>query len=410
MRVPASEHHPRVLRFANGGTPVDFTAPPGLTGVLAVPDGEPVPDAGQVIRDALCFPVGMPPLAEWIQGAERVGLLVPSDLPASCASLMIEEVLNLIEPGVRASQIHILVATGGSQMKNFAALQLSDRLFQHYEFSLHRPEDEESLIDLGSTTLGTGVTVNREVASCDRLIVLGEIRPHHSAGYTGGAQAVFPGAGGRDSIRHNQSLAGHPTARLGQVDGNIVRMDMEEVLEFLPSAFLLNVVLCGDGRLHAAAAGDPIAAHREGAGYAHDVFSIPVDRQADVVIASDGPLRSASVASLLPGLAPAAWLLRKNGCIILVAPCAQGLGDVETVNRVLFEWSLSNYLPDGAKVFLVSSLPAETVRQTFLIPQPSIEAAYKTALGRVGRTPDVLAVPDRAGDLVPRIEEIELAM
>ena len=80
---------------------------------------------------------------------------------------------------------------------------------------------------VGVTPAGTEVSFPDGVLDADLRILLGEIRPHYFAGYAGGAKMLFPGVAGESGIWRNHQLKAAPGARLGQVDGNPCRADME---------------------------------------------------------------------------------------------------------------------------------------------------------------------------------------
>lgn len=60
------------------------------------------------------------------------------------------------------------------------------------------------------------------------MITTGRIRPHYFAGFSGGAKGIFPGCGHAVDIRQNHLLKADPSARLGRLDDNRCRLDIED--------------------------------------------------------------------------------------------------------------------------------------------------------------------------------------
>ncbi len=56
----------------------------------------------------------------------------------------------------------------------------------------HDPYNDERLVFIRKTALGTPVIVNRTVFESDFRITIGKVEPHEFAGFSGGRKAVLP--------------------------------------------------------------------------------------------------------------------------------------------------------------------------------------------------------------------------
>jgi nickel-dependent lactate racemase len=256
----------------------------------------------------------------------------------------------------------------------------------------------DRMVDLGKTARGTPVRLLREVAVADLVVVTSRIRPHYFAGFSGGTKGIFPGVAYRDDALTNHLLKAEPSARLGRVDDNVCRLDMEDAaLRIGGRCFVLNVLADVDGTAVAAAAGHPIAAHRALLGRARELFTVRAPRAGVVVVADRPPVTSSlyQASKLLP---PAGAVLEPGGTVIMVAECDRGTGPLERVNDGIYRLGIARQLPPGHRIVLVSALDADNVRRTYAEPGPSLVLALEAALAEHGSSHATLLW--RAGECI----------
>ncbi len=121
------------------------------------------------------------------------------------------------------------------------------------------------------------------------------------------------------------------------------------------------------GEVIHAVAGDVVAAHREGIEWTRKVAEVKVKEKADVVIASDKPPITMDLYQASKLIAPAGLFLKEGGSVILAAECNEGTGPLNIVNTVIYETGLKNYLPQDHRIYLVSSLDENTVKETYCL-------------------------------------------
>ena len=148
-------------------------------------------------------------------------------------------------------------------------------------------------------TAGTNrnkVYINKIVANADRIIATGAVTLHPMAGFGGGRKAIVPGVAGLETINRNHVLAlaekpgdgCNPDVTTAKLEGNPFHEDLMECVEYVNPDFLLNVVLTSEGGLYEVVAGNWKTAFYQGCKDLLEISGIPVNEQADVVIASGG--------------------------------------------------------------------------------------------------------------------------
>ncbi|MCC6646172.1 MAG: DUF2088 domain-containing protein [Polyangiaceae bacterium] len=349
-------------------------------------------------EEALSAPVGCAPLS--VPPRARVVVLV-SDATRDEPRMELFRALRSHLARVDDARISLVVASGTHAPRDAATVIEADVRARH-PVHVHDGHDPGAVIDLGRTSRGTRVRVARVVAEADVIVTTGRIRPHYFAGMSGGVKSVFPGCALAVDARQNHLHKADPRARLGRLDDNPCRLDMEEAARLLPGRlFMLNVVADCDGAYTHAFAGDVVDAHRAAARAAAPLFEAEAGR-ARVVVASDLPPVTDSLYQASKLLPPVGAMLREGGVAIMVAACPEGTGPLQTVNEGIYRLGVRHHLPRGHAIDLVSSMDEATTATTYARHAPSLAVALARAgVPERGRLDDV-AVAWRAGELVVR--------
>jgi len=258
---------------------------------------------------------------------------------------------------------------------------------------LAAPEIVGNIIMALGASLRTKVYIKKEVVQADLKVTIGQIKPHYFAGYGGGAKSILPAVAAIRSIASNHFMKSHPRCKLGIVDDNIVRQDMEEAARFCEPLFIVNAVMNGEGKLVQVVAGDVVAAHRAGVDTCSKISNVKVKKAPIVIISTPYPA-SMNIYQTTKQVAPAAMMLKPGGVIICMGECPLGVGPLFTINHIIFNLSLKRYLPPGTDVLLVSSLKPEEVSRTFFKPMPDLPAALKFARNKLGPDAEITIVPN----------------
>jgi nickel-dependent lactate racemase len=357
-RVPypldLKDHHVTLLRAA------ERASPPPLDALLTA---------------ALDAPLGRPLIERMVSPGARVTVIVSDDTRDEPRAAFLEH-LRARLPAVRWT---LAIATGTHGPSSVTALDLPASFLRDATVVNHDGHADTDLVDLGTTSRGTPVRLHRCTVDADLVVATGGILPHYFAGFGAGIKAIFPGLGAASSIRRNHELKTHSHARAGIVDGNPCRADLEEAVSLLPTpTFLLDAVFAPDHRIHAAVAGDPLAAFRAGVALARPWFTLRAPR-APVVIASDDLPVTASLYQSAKIAAAVAPLVADGGSLILVAECPDGIGPLATVNEAIFRIGVLPRLAPGVSLHLVSSLSREQVAQTLVTYARSVSAVLPGA-------------------------------
>ena len=387
---------------------------------------DPIPDETGAVYDALAHPIGALPLREIVRPGERVAILVNDITRLARADLLLPPIVDTLNAaGIPDSDIFIVFALGihRRQTDDERRLILGDRIFRRIRSFDHISNDDANLVEIGTTSFGNRVAINRQVWEADRIILTGEIIHHLIAGYSGGRKSLVPGVAGFRTITFNHRMMFHPDVRAGKLDGNPAHEDLLEACRMAEPDFLVNVVLSPEGRVIRVVAGHFDLAHREGCREIDRVLAVEIDRHYDLVIASAGgfPL-DIDLRQAHKGLENACRALRPGGSILFYAECPKGAG-IQTfedyVRRYRDDFEMRAALErdfnvGGHKAYwvarlgrlydihLVSALPPDFVRCCHFQPVDAAEhqVALADLLAKAGPGARVAVIP-HAGFTLP---------
>ncbi len=330
------------MNLGYGKGEVNLSLPQGLTlkGVLEPPQALSRPEE-EVIRESLSNPIDSPNLRDIVSAGETVCIVV-SDVTRAWQRMAVYlpfVVEELMAGGVREEDICFLSATGThrAQTEEEHRMLLGD-LVDRFRIVDHDCTDDGSLVNLGMTSRGTPLKVNRMVTQCDRLIITGAVTYHVMAGWGGGRKSILPGVASYDAIQANHALALKPSPHTGRdmrcrcaiMENNPIHLDMEEACEMVSPDFAFNVVIGGDGRIAAAVSGHWRSSHLRGTELVNDLNGVTVDGRSDVVIASAGGYPKDMVLyQSAKTVFNSAEAVKDGGTLVVVARCEEGAGSDE---------------------------------------------------------------------------------
>jgi len=181
----------------------------------------------------------------------------------------------------------------------------------------------------------------KRVKEADLVVATGIVEPHQYAGYSGGRKTVAIGCAGEPVITatHGMRFLEDPGVRLAKIDGNPFHETVREIARRAGLRFCLNVVTDDRERVVAVAAGDPDAVLTDLVAKAAALYTRPIAKQYDIVIAGVGHpkdvnLYQASRAATYLRFAPTP-VVREGGAIIIPARLEEGAGDGPGEQRFL---------------------------------------------------------------------------
>jgi nickel-dependent lactate racemase len=402
--------------------------PRNFVGVVTPPKVEPAPDPKAVIGNAFKQPIGasFPTLS----AASKICIVVDDATRVTPTKTLLSAILErLEESGVNRGQVSICIANGLHEMGDQASVNalLGEMTVNSYRVINHDPRDKDTLVYLGNTPRGTPVDVNRVIVESDVRVLTGIIEPHQLAGYSGGVKAVVPGLSSERTITANHSLMLDENVRVGKIDGNPLREDLEEAAKLTHrdgQNFIVNSIVNEDRKIVQVVAGDEVEAHRRGVVLSKKISSVAVAEEADLVIASPGGYpRDINLYQSQKALAHIERIIKPGGVAVLVAECKRGTGSktceewmkrdakpADIIHRLKSEgfnmgahkaYQLARFMV-RANLILVSTLPDDLVKSMHLHTSPTLKQAYEEALTTVGRDARVTVYP-RAAAILPEL-------
>ena len=325
------------LAFGHSGIEVDLPSEANPT-VLRKPAMTVPGAADEIISHALAHPIGSQNLARLANGAATACILI-CDItrPVPNAAFLQPVIRQLMEAGVPAAGITVLVATGLHRPNLDQELEelLGDPwVQQNVRVENHYARDEDSCIHLGVTEKhSVPVGLNRLFVEADVKIATGLVEPHFMAGYSGGRKVIAPGVAHHETIRtfHSARFMEHPLATSCVLDGNPLHDTQLEIVRMLRGSVLsLNTVLDEHRNLVAATFGEVIESHLKAVEIARDSCELKVGRKYKTILTSSAgyPLDK-TYYQTVKGMVTPLSILADGGDLIIVSECSEGFGSEE---------------------------------------------------------------------------------
>jgi nickel-dependent lactate racemase len=347
-------------------------------------------------------PIGALPLSVLAQARHSAAIVIDDATRRVPTAAMVRPIVEQLRgAGIPAEGITVVVATGLHR-------PLNGEEARHVLGGLplplinHDPHDAGQLVDLGKTSRGTPLRVNRTVARAELRVLTGDVELHQFVGYGGGAKSVLPGICDAEGIRLTHAKMDSPGAGPGRIDDNPVRLDIEEAADLLGVDFLVNVVLNSRGEVVRAVAGNVHAAFRAGVAIVDQMYKVRVAEPADVVICSPGGYpKDIDLYQAQKAIRSARRIVKPGGTIIALAECREGHGSdlayawarharspLDIIDRHRKQFVMGGHKAyqlaadaQYATVYLYSSMPEEVVEAFFLKPLSDLRQAEAMIAG-----------------------------
>ncbi len=297
--------------------------------IIEAPEARTAADPLGAVRAALDNLLGE---VNWagFAGARSVAIAVNDKTrPVPHHQLLPPLLERLASLGIPDAAITFYVAVGAHPPMTpdeFPAI-LPDGILKRHRVVSHDSENNGLLINLGETSGGTPVWLNKAYAESDFKIVVGNIEPHQFVGFSGGVKTAAIGLAGVKTINRNHALMTHPASRLGEYETNPARQDVEEIGKKVGIHLALNAILSQNKQIVHVLAGDPRAVMRAGVLLSRQTSQVGVSTEYGLMISSPGGHpKDINVYQAQKGLAHAALITRTGGTIILAAACPEGTG------------------------------------------------------------------------------------
>ena len=373
------------------------------------------------VRASLRAPVGSAPLTQKARGGRSAVVLISARdrvTGSDCFVKVIADELNAA--GIPDSAIEVVLASGTHQKQTDEDVRslLGPEAVERLRVVHHDPRDRDSLVALGTTSLGTPIFVNRRVYESDVKVLTGRVAHHYFAGFSGGRKSIAPGVSGFETILANHrrvmNAAGdglHPDVQAGSLTRNPVHLDMLEIARAAVPTFCVNTALNVDHAITHVFSGDYVQAHRQGCEVVESCFRIGPRARAGIVIASCGGWPyDISFMQVIKTIVAAERAVADGGVLVVLGECERGLEPgfhrwfahrslAELGRAVVAEYDLKGHnsywirtIQQRIHIVLVSALPAADVAALGMLPAEDADRALLLA-SSLNRAGSVLAVP-----------------
>ena len=404
-----------ILEFGYGKSTQTVDCPDkNILGVLMSNSMDHLRHGQDAVKYALENPIGAARLSTLVKPGQKIAIIT-SDISRPLPSYdvlppVLEELFNA---GVKAEDVTVVFALG-SHRPHTEEEMISLVGKEVFETVRCIDSDPEDCVHMGTTKAGTPVDITRSVAEADFKICLGNIEFHYFAGYSGGAKAIMPGVSTKDAIQANHRMMVSEDACAGKLEGNPIRMDIEDAGAICGIDYIVNAVLDEHKHIVYCVAGDVTKAHREGCKYLDQMYRCKIPQRADIVIVSQGGApKDANLYQTQKALDNAKHAVKKGGTIILIGACPEGLGSKKfgdwltsaptahsMVERIGKEFELGGHkaaaigmVLENADIDFVSEMDPEFVKSIFLTPRKSAQEAFDISFARYGKDATVIAMP-----------------
>jgi lactate racemase len=316
-----------ILSYGTGYEKISIPEP-FIPDWIAPSDILAAPNPLEEVTHALMNPLGKSDLSSFA-GLKSVAIAVNDKTRPVPHHLLLPPLLRRLEEiGFSPPTISLIIATGTHlpmPPSEFSKI-LPPEIIARYPIFSH-DADAADLVDLGVSSRGTPIFVNRRFMDADVRIVLGNIEPHHFMGFSGGVKTAAVGLAGRSTINSNHALLPHPLAKTGHYADNPMRQEVEEIGKRIGVHFALNAVMNNNKEIVKVIAGDPVAVMELGIHLARSICQVSVNHTYDLVIASaGGHPKDINLYQSQKALTHAALLAKDKGIVILLAACPEGAG------------------------------------------------------------------------------------
>ncbi len=296
----------------------------------------PLSDPDAAVREALTKPVGCLPLAELARGKKSACILICDvTRPVPNGTLLPPIVETLTGAGIPKENILILVATGlhrpneGSELREIVG---SDDVFNSIRTENHFARDRDAHVDLGFTSKGIPIAIDKRFVEADVKIATGLVEPHFMAGYSGGRKVVAPGVAYQDTILvfHTAKILEHCNAVNCVIEGNPLHETQREIVRKIGGIVAVNTVIDEHRRIGFVNFGEIEQSHLQAVEFMRPHAEVYLSRKFKTVVTSSAgyPLDK-TYYQTVKGMVGAQEILEPGGTIIIASACSEGTGSPE---------------------------------------------------------------------------------
>jgi nickel-dependent lactate racemase len=377
------------VRLDYGTDGLDVDLPSDRVTVIQPAARPGIADPHAALTAALRAPLGRPPLRDIVRRGQTIAISVCDVTRAQPRQVMLEALFAEL-PEIRPEDVTILIATGTHRVNTPAECEqmLGAAIARRYRIVNHDSRDPSTLADVGTTTTGVPVSLNRVWLDADIRITTGFVEPHFFAGFSGGPKMVAPGLAALETVLvlHDAPRIAHPNSTWGITDGNPIHDDVREIARMLRVDFSVDVTLNPEQRITEVFAGDLLTEHRAACVAAKRDAMRAVDAPFDVVLTTNSgfPLDQ-NLYQAVKGMSAAAKVVKSGGTIVCAAECRDGLPAHGSYGQVLASQ------PSPEKLLAMITAPGYSAPDQWQVQlQAQLQLKANVKVKTTGLTPDAL--------------------
>ena len=356
------------LKYGNSKVDIDLSKAKSVKVLNENPMDEITDLKSEFIKGVTTNMINSKPLREVISKGDKVTIVI-SDLTRfwQRQDLICEQLVDYLveEIGISYDDIVIVVAIGTHRMQTEEELcKLASKKVYDKVKVVNHDCDADDLVCVGKTKIGTEVYVNPLVVGRKVIMVTGTVH-HIMAGFGGGRKSVIPGVAGRETIKQNHirclsetEKKTDPRVASRLLDNNPVNEDMNQAGELVDVAFGINIVVNTKSKHSKLFCGDFHDAWIKSCKYVDDCYGVPIEKEADIVIASCGGYpKDINLYQSTKSIFNAARAVKKGGTVIFLAECREGGGApdffswIEPLKRGVLDEELRANFTIGGYIF-----------------------------------------------------------
>jgi nickel-dependent lactate racemase len=294
-------------------------------------DGPTIKD--KAILDAIKNPIDSEPVEKLAKGKKKICIAI-DDLDRSTETdRIIPHILSdLNAAGVNDENIYIVVSLGTHRplTRDDMIKKVGLKIIKRIKFYNHNAW--ENLHYLGKSSYGSPIYINKFFAKADLKIGIGMLSPHPYAGFSGGGKLILPGLSGMDTIELNHKPVNSAlSGRIGQIEGNTRRAEMEEITKKVGLDFLVNTVSNSKGETAGIFCGEHSEVFESGAEFAKEIYSTDVKYGQDIGIFNAFPkdnelLQALNALNIWSTREESHAIVKKGGAIVIITAAMEGCG------------------------------------------------------------------------------------
>lgn len=394
-----------------------------LAGILTLQKSVPIEDPEHAVWDAIQSPIHSAPLAALAKNRTSACVVISDITRPVPNKLILPPILQTLESnGIPREKITILIATGihrPNEGKELAEM-VGTEIMGSYRIINHFSQRIETHKYLGLTQGGAPVYIDKTYLESDLKVTTALIEPHLMAGYSGGRKSICPGLASIETMKvlHGPEILEHPNASVGVLEGNPLHIEATEIALMAGVDFNVNVTIDDQRRLTGVFAGDIVESHLTGVRSVEKQVMATVPKPVDaVLVSSAGYPLDTTFYQAVKGVLAAVEIVKRNGSIILVAECSEGIGsgpftdlilktkdlkqfihDIhDPANFVIDQWQLEELAKAVRKAEIycyADGIPYDQLKDLFVQPIRTPEEGIERVLSKHGDESQIAVLPD----------------